>query len=469
MTKVVLVYPPVFFGKKESLGLPPLGVLYIATFLKEKGIPVRVIDACIRGHTLEELIKEILDEGPDIIGFSSMTCQVRNVLEIARELKKKKPSASIVVGGHHVNATRGELFGFGGDIDFLFYGEGEKEFYNFVKALDEKKSFTGVRGLIYRENNETVVNEPPAPIENLDELPFPDLNLLDVRWYDIYYAKSLPLTSLLASRGCPYGCIYCSASLAHGKSFRFRSPVNIVDEIACNYHKYGIKQFVIKDSTFTANKQWVYDICSEIQRRGLKIHWNCNTRADLLDEGLLTAMKKSGCHSIAFGVESGSQKILDVLKKGTTLRKVKEGISLCKKVGIERTGTFMIGNPTETEEDARETLAFIKALDLDLAFTFVTIAYPGTAIYDWAVQHNALSDRFWYMKKSEKAFAGGWEINGSLKLDRFPRRRVMKMVKKANKDFYVRTAFVLKRLKKIKSWADIRRNLMSLKKLLWKD
>ena len=468
MAKVVLVYLPVTFGKKESLGLPPLGLLYIATFLKEKGVQVKVIDACIQGHTLKELTEEILRENPDVIGFSAMTCQVRTVLEIVRELKMRKCSSKIVVGGHHVNATRQELFEFSSDIDFLFYGEGEKEFFNFVKAVDEKRSFEDVRGLIYKKDSRVIVNPPPELTQNLDELPFPDLSLVDFRRYDIYYAKSLPLTSLLASRGCPHNCIYCSASMVHGKRFRLRSPANVVDEMESNYKKHRIRQFVIKDSTFTADKAWIYDICSEIQKRKLKINWCCNTRADLLDEELLKVMKKSGCYFIAFGIESGSQKILDVLRKGITIEKIKKGISLCKKVDIGRTGTFMIGNPTETEEDAQKTLRFIKELDLDLALALVTIAYPGTAIYFWAVQEKVLSDKFWYMKENHGAFTGGWEMNGSLNMGSFPREKVMEMVKKANRSFYGRPSFVWKRVRMVRGLADIKRNFMSLKKLLWK-
>jgi radical SAM superfamily enzyme YgiQ (UPF0313 family) len=468
MAQVVLVYPPIVFGRKEHLGLPPLGVLYIATFLRKKGIDVRLIDASIQGHSLEKLVQEILKEEPLMVGFSAMTIQIGGVLELTAELKKRKPSLKIIVGGHHVNATRAELLQFTENIDFLFYGEGEKEVYRLVRALEDGTSLADIRGLIYKKEGQVIINDPPLTLENLDELPFPDLDLLDIKQYDIYYAKSLPLTSILASRGCPYQCIYCSASLVHGKRFRLRSPANVVEEIQEDYQKYRIRQFVIKDSTFTADKQWVYDVCSEIQKKGLKIHWSCNTRADLLDEALLKAMKRSGCRFISFGIESGSQKILNALKKGMTTDHIRKAVALCKKVGIQTIGNFMIGNPTETEEDARQTIQFIKELDLDLAFTFLTIAYPGTEIYSWAQHHHALSDRYWYMKEKKQAFAGGWEINGSLELEGFPKERTIAMVKKANKSFYFRPSFILKRISNIRGIWDLKRNLTSFVKLLRK-
>lgn len=468
MAKVVLVYPPAIFGRKEGLGLPPLGILYLASFLKNKNISVAVIDGVIKGYSLEELLKEILRHDPGIVGLSAMTCQSLPVLEIAKELRKRKPALKIIVGGHHINATKGELFQFTNDVDFLFYGEGEKELYNLITSLDNHQPLEAVRGLIFKRDGKIVVNEPPLPIMDLDELPFPDLDLLDINEYDIYYAKSLPMTSLLASRGCPFSCIYCSAAMVQGKKFRRRSPRNVADEIEHNYKKYGIRQFAIKDSTFTADKQWVYDICAEIEERNLKIHWTCNSRANLLDEDLLRVMKKSGCYFIAFGIESGSQKILDILQKGITVQEIRDGLALCKKTGMKRIGTFMIGNPTENETDALETLRMIKSLDLDLAFTFATIAYPGTPIYDWAVANKALLDRFWYMKKSGVAFAGNWETNGTLKLESLSQDRVMKLVKKANKSFYFRPSFVWERIKDLRGLAGIKRNYKSLKKLLWK-
>ena len=454
--KVVLVFPPLIFGKKKNFGYPPLGILYIATFLQKNGIAVKVIDSSMEGHTLEELTEIILEERPYIVGFSAMSCQISTVLDVAAELKKHHSSLKIVVGGPHISSSREELFDFSKDIDFLIYGEGEKSFYQLVSGQPLEK----IDGLIYKKDGKITVNNPPQLIQDLDNLPFPDLELLDLQRYDSYFAKSLPLASLMASRGCPYNCIFCDAHSTHGKILRLRTPQNVVDEIEHNYQKYGIKQFMFKDSDLTLNKKWAQEICSEIRRRNIKINWTCNTRVDLVDEELLRAMKKSGCYVVSFGIESGSQKVLDALRKGITIEQIKKAISLCRKVGIEAMGYFMIGNPAETEVEARKTIRFSQKLGLDFATFGTTAAYPGTEIYNWAVENDALSDRFWYMNPPLMSYDGR-EVSGNLNLKNFPPEKQAKLVKEANRGFYLRPSYLLKRALKIKTFYDVKRTIKS--------
>ena len=466
MVKVVLIYPPITFGEKRGFGFPPLGVLYIATFLMKKGIDVKVLDSFIEGHTLEELTKLIFREKPSVVGFSAMTCQVRSVLAVAKKLKEINPPLKIVVGGPHISSTKKELFNFSKNIDFLFYGEGEITFYKLVKALDKNLPLAEIDGLIYKENGKVIINKPQKFIENLDKLPFPDFGLVDISKYDSYYAKSLPLSSLIASRGCPFSCTFCDAYATHGKKLRFRSPKNIIDEMEYNYRKYGIKQIMIKDSTFTVNKKWVYEVCSEIEKRGLKINWSCNTRVDMVDEHILKSMKKAGCYMIMFGIESGSQKILDMLKKGITIKQIRRSISLCKQAGLETTGYFMVGNPSESEEDAKKTIRLSKELGLDLATFGVTIAYPGTELYRWAVENNCLDNKFWYMGKKMKVSKSIREVDGNLNLYNFPSEKQVVLVKKANKGFYFRPTYILKTIAKLRKFHDAKRITKSIKELL---
>ena len=209
---VVLVCPPTVFGKRKRFSYPLLGALYLASFLEKNKIAVKVIDSFLEGHTLPELTEIILKERPSIVGFSAMSCQIKSVLAAAAELKKHAPSLKIAVGGPHISSTKDEVFRFSQDIDFLFYGEGEKSFYELVYGHPLEK----IEGLIYKKDGKITVNNPPQLIQDLDNLPFPNLALLDIQKYDSYFAKSLPLASLMASRGCPYNCIFCPVLPAAG-------------------------------------------------------------------------------------------------------------------------------------------------------------------------------------------------------------------------------------------------------------
>jgi len=457
--KILLVYPPIEFGKKRGFGFPPLGLLYIASYLKEKGIEVKVIDAFIEGYDLPELTYNILKEFPDFVCFSSMTCQIKNVIAVSKELKRNASALKIIVGGPHISSTLAQMFSFSEHINFLVYGEGEETIHKLISGASLEK----IDGIIYKKEDRIIVNKPSSPIENLDELPFPNLDMVDIGKYDSYYAKSLPLTSLMASRGCCFNCNFCDSYATHGKIIRFRTPENIVDEIERNYKKYNIKQVMIKDSTFTVNKKWVKDICLEIKKRDLDINWTCNTRADMVDMELLDIMKRSGCYMILFGLESGVQEILDKMHKGITVQDIKNAISLCKKAGIQTAGYFMVGNLGETEDDALRTVEFSKELNLDMATFGVTVAYPGTELYQHAIQNNAI-DPLWYMKDaiSSKSVR---EMDGNLNLNGFSKERQIEIATKANKEFYLRPSYILKKILRVRNFQDINRGIKAVGEL----
>lgn len=465
MAKVILIYPPMTFGKRRGFGFPPLGILYVAASLKKEGIDVKVVDSFMEGHTLDELKELIIDEKPDIVGFSAMSCQAIAVLAIAGELKKELPFIKIAVGGPHISSTKDELFKFSNDIDFLFYGEGEEVFPKFVKAIESGQTLNEISGLIYKNGSEVKINNPPEAIKDLNNLAFPDFGMVDINKYDSYYARSLPLASLMASRGCPFRCTFCDAYATHGRLLRFRSPKNIVDEIEHNYKRYKIRQIVFKDSTFTVNSGWVFEICQEIKKRHLKIEWCCNTRVDLVEDKMLKAMRDSGCYMIMFGIESGSQRILDALRKGITIEQVKRGVSLCKNNNILTMGYFIVGSPGEDENDARKTMELSKEIGLNFATFGVTVAYPGTEFYSWGVDNDALTDRFWYMEGEENVFDGIRETRGNLNLANFPPYRQAQVAKEANKAFYFRPCIIFKSIFRLRKIKDILRAAKAFKEL----
>ena len=460
----VFIYPPIKFGTKEEFTFPPLGILYIATYAKKMGLSVKFIDSLIEGGTMEEIATSITNENPKMVCFSVMSCQVLNALKLASRLKEKNKDIKIVVGGSHIASTKDELFKYTKDVDYLMYGEAEKAFYDLYNAKDEE-DLSKVSGLIYRLGDSIKIN-PNVPISNLDELPFPDLSLVKLDGYNSYYVKSLPVATIMGTRGCVFRCTFCDQFATMGRKFRHRSPKNIVDEIEHNLKNFGTKDIVFKDSTFTNNKEWVYGICKELMDRDLKINWTCNTRVSMVDENMLKAMKDAGCYMIAFGIEAGAQHILNLMKKGTRVEQAHEAIELCKKAGIETTGYFMIGNPGEKEEDVLETIKLAKKIDLDYASFGVTIAYPNTEMYTWALENKCSIDKQWYMKETDSEIGlTGESTQGTLERDDFPVARQLELCKKANKEFYFRPSYVIKRLTKIRSFGDIARTLKSVAKI----
>lgn len=463
----VLIYPPIKFGEKESFTLPPLGSLYIATYAKKMGLSVKFIDSLIEGGTMEEIAASIVDENPKFVCFSIMSCQVLNSLKIAKRVKELNKDIKIILGGSHIASTKDELFKYTNDVDYLMYGEAEIAFYELYNAKNEE-DLSKISGLIYRSADGIKIN-PNIPIANLDELPFPDLSLVKLNKYNSYYSKSLPLATIMGTRGCPFRCTFCDQFATMGREFRHRTPKNIVDEIEHNLKHFGTRDIIFKDSTFTNNKTWVYGICKEIKDRGLKINWSCNTRVSMVNEELLKTMRDAGCYMIAFGIEAGAQHVLNLMKKGTRVEQAHEATKMCNKAGIETTGYFMIGNPGEKEEDALKTIKLAKEIDLDYAAFGVTIAYPNTEIYYWALENNCLGDKEWYMKENDINITGNTISDikgGALNREDFPVERQIELCKKANKEFYIRPSYVFRRLFKIRSFNDVTRNLKALAEIV---
>lgn len=446
--KVILVVTPIDLRKKAKYVLPPLGVLYLATVLRQNGVDVKIIDWNTKEYDIDTIKNIILEENPDVVGISAMTPHIPLVLKFAKALKNGNNSIKICLGGPHVNSTKDEIFKFTNDIDFVVYGEGENTLSELMGRLDDEE-YSNVDGLIYSEGGKVTVNKPREFIQNLDRLPFPDLSLIDIDEYSIFHGKHKPVTSIMATRGCPYRCTFCDVYLTHGHKLRYRSPKNVVDELEHNYKNYGVKEVVIKDSTLTINRKWISGLCQEIKKRNLKLSWLCNTRVDKIDKELLTLMKKSGCRQISYGVESGSQEVLDSIKKGITIEQIKEAFEVTHKVGIETQAFFMIGNPGDNIQNVKKTIELAKDINPDYADIGATIAYPNTDLYKWGVKTGFLKDSHWYMEDASRAMMHIYFSNGQLNLPKFSPEEQVEYVKKAYKEFYFRTNYILKTLMKI--------------------
>ena len=371
--------------KKFLKPLPPLGLAYMAAYLKKDGREVIIIDQYAQGLTNEGLISRIKAEDPDILGFSCLTPTIKNVAYLTNRIRLLGLRAKIVLGNVHPSIFAEDILK-SGIADIIVRGEGEYTMLELAKAVSEGKDLSLVKGLSYKEEGVIRHNPDRMPIENLNDMLFPSWDLLDLDKYSSFPLIGLKkgrILTVLASRGCIYRCTFCAQEKIHQKP-RYRDNASIVDELEYMHKKYGVGVFGFNDAFFPFTLDQGMDFCDRLTKKGLhkKIKWIIECRTDQVNKGLLTSMKKAGLHLIMYGFEVGTQKSLDTLKKNTTLEQSLEAMRLTKKVGIYTLGLFMLGCPQETYADCQKTIAFAKKLDCTIAKFNIVVPYPGTALFD---------------------------------------------------------------------------------------
>ncbi|MCK5434488.1 MAG: cobalamin-dependent protein, partial [Dehalococcoidales bacterium] len=377
MFKVALINP----SQSAVYSQPPVGLALIAAVLEREGYQVAVLDANALKLQPEAVVPLVSDA--DVIGLTAITPTINTAIAIARQLKKAYPALPIVLGGAHATLLSEETLATAPEIDIIVRGEGEQTIIDLLSALENKEPLDNIPGISYRKYGEVVSNPTRYKNINLDSLPFLAYHLLPWRRYKPHppHGRALPFAAIITSRGCPYRCSYCSKPI-FGNKFRGQSPERVVEEVAYHKRKFGIKEFAFYDDVFTLDKRRAQAIADEIIKRGLKIHWTCETRVNLVDKDLLRHIKQAGCYAIAYGIESASQEILDTLNKDITLDQAEEAVRLSQEVGLQTIGYFMIGSPGESPETIRQTIDLAKKLKLDFAQFAVTIPFPGTMLYD---------------------------------------------------------------------------------------
>lgn len=391
--KIVLIHPPWsdLYGKYKAAAkvgncYPPLGLCYLAAMIKNKGHICRIIDAEFESLSVDEVVRRVLEFSPDLVGITSTTPIFHHAKSLANSIKKSR-DIPIVIGGPHVTVMPVETME-NKEFDYGIYGEGEETFVQLVDALSENRSCDSINGLLYRKDGKIIKTQPRKFIDNLDQLPFPDRTLLKLDKYLWSVPKKgiVKFTTIMTSRGCPFQCIFCSERTMFGTTVRFRTPENVIAEIEHMVKDLGIKHFAFIDDTLTLNRDRVIKICNGIIERNLDVTWEGWTRANTVDEDLLRLMKKAGFVRVSFGIESGNEDILKIIKKGVNLEELKTAYKLAKRVGLETRGSVMIGHPFETEKTLKDTINYIKKLKYcDQIFLNITTPYPGTELYEMAL------------------------------------------------------------------------------------
>ena len=405
--KILLIRPP-------GDCFEPLGLMYLASYIRRfSNCEVKILDMSLRikaeienekgllkdvRYTDETLDSDINNFNPDLVGISSMyTIHAKGTHDIARAIKRIKKGTPVIVGGAHASAIP-EIMLEDNNIDAVVVGEGEQPLLEIVKRFNDDTSMLGINGAVTRKDTNKSGN-PQLFIEDLDAIPLPARDLVDMKsymWdrYNYRHSMSPPRAAIISSRGCPYNCIYCATHSVWKHTYRMRSPKKVVDEIDYLITTYGIREIMFWDDNLTLDKNRMIGICNEIIKRKIKIKW-CTPNGvaiSTLDRELIAKMRESGCYKLTFGIDTGSDKTQEFIRKQyIDLGKAKEITRYCNRVGIWTHSTFIIGFPYETKKDILQTLSYALDCDADMVTFFIATPYPGTEMYELYKKEGFLS------------------------------------------------------------------------------
>lgn len=454
--KVLLINPPALSGPKviregrceQRLSsfqyvMVPISLPMIAGLLLKNNIEVKIDDFIVEDFDFDQAIKKIVAYEPDLAIVNFSTVSFDNDKEFVGRIKEKLAKTHFSAIGVHVTSLPERTLK-DTDLDSVIRGEPEMTCLKLCQTLGGKGNLNKVSGLSYKIGKK-IINNPDRPeIEDLDSLPFAARHLLkNDRYFMPVYNR--PYTLLITARGCPNSCIFCTANKYYGKKFRMRKVEKVIEEIEEIVKKNKITDITMWADTFTLNKKYVLDLCRLIGERKLKFKWMCNARVNTVDSEMLKAMKAAGCIGIAYGVESGVQKILNNAKKGITLRQIEKTFSLTRKAKIDSLAHVIFGLPGESKKTIRDTIKFINKIDPDYVQFYCAIPFHGTEFRQIAEKNNWIVTDDW----------SKYELNQSIiETPELSKKDLGKARRKAMISFYLRRKFIVREFKKVKSFKE---------------
>lgn len=387
---LVLCEPPFLFWdrgmdrlREGEETIPGIGLLILAAVARQRGYRVHLVDAKRQGATVEEVVGQILAFRPDYVGLSATTVSVANAARIATGLKARAPETITILGGAHVSAIPERTLAAFPSIDFGIIGEGEVALFALLERLEAGQRVEDLPGLAFRRDGAPAANPRAAYIDNLDRLPFPAWDLLPEFPHrfrpSLFSYPRTPVATVMTSRGCPFSCSFCDRSTS-GRRGRMHS-VDYVVAMCRHLADMGVRHVLFVDDLFTVRKQRVAELCTAFLDAGFSFSWSCNSHPNLLDPATLRLMRRAGCWQIAYGIESGSQRVLDVVKREVRIPKMRETLAMTRAAGIRTKGYVIVGHPTEGLDSLAETAAFLRTVELDLCQITKFTPYPGTPAY----------------------------------------------------------------------------------------
>lgn len=428
---------------------PPLGLHYIASYTnKYSSHVVEVLDSTALNLNYAELKRIIKDRDPDVVGIPSITTQYRDCVETAKVTKKVNPDIHVCVGGPHSFVYPLEILACQ-YIDSVIQGEVERDFPNFLTCLENGRGFEDIHGLYVKRNGKIIRGKRRTVIKDLDALPFPDRKTMTLEDYRTTFGKRDLFTSIITTRGCPFRCAFCYHP--YGQTYRSRSPENVVEELR-ECVDLGIRKLTFWADTFTINNKWVTEVCDKIIEERLDIVWECRGRVNVVNRDVLKKMLRAGCNRIHYGVESGVQRVLDVMKKDITLEQVRKAISTSKDIGFTTFTTWMIGLPTETLNDIDQTAKFVSSLKgLDFANFAAYFPLPDTEFYDMGMKQGLFNDywRDYTLNPVDEFQLRAWDYD-------IPFEIIMAKLNACFRKFYMRPTKIMGILRTCETFSDFK-------------
>lgn len=392
--RVVLINPPfsdIYGAYKPAARLAavpqiPLGLTYLAATARKAGHEAIIRDCEVEDYADErELIDDILSLAPEVVAVTATTPLFHKANWIIENVRSAADVLT-VLGGVHVSSLMEQVFDEGCAADVCVCGEGEDALVEILDAYAHNRPFSGIKGILFRDSSGEVIQAPPRIPPNIETLPHPARDLLrtDKYMWSVPQKGLRPVTSLITHRGCPFRCVFCSVHSVFPRKPRYRSVNSIVEELHAIVTYHGIHHVMIQDDTLTLNRELISKLCTRMIDERMAVTFEGYTRADLVDEALLSLMKEAGLVRLSFGIESGDSGILKAIRKDIDLEDYVRAYRACRNLGIETRCSYMIGHPFETRESIQRTIKFVNALDVRQAYINISTPYPGSELFQMA-------------------------------------------------------------------------------------
>src|SRR3990167_518248 len=458
--RILFINPPVDFSvfyadmdlSDTKSSSPPIGILHLAGMAREDGYQVKLVDAHADGLSIQDILKIVADYDPKVLCLTAMTIMIDASAEIAKAVKEYFPQVITMIGGVHLTAEPTKTLAQYPQFDFGVIGEGEIVLIDFLDALLNHREWSTVQSLVWKQEDELVVNPRRAFFKELDEFPFPAFDLVGDKLFShyrlsVFGTKEFRSVGLVTSRGCTGFCVFCDLGVV-GRGYRFMSAPYLINHLKELNERYQVNDLLFYDDMFTGNRKRLETFCHAMVEADTPFTWSCCSRVDFVSYlDLLKLMKQAGCHTIEFGVESGCQRILDSMRKNVTKDKICHVIDMATKAGIITKANFILGHLGETHQSIEETINFANSLNVSYVQHTHLVPLPGSEIYETAGRHGT--------------FDPSWSKMNTLLINFIPtgltRKDLVYYSKKFWRKFYLRPCTILREFKKLKTVEDFKR------------